>query len=85
MFKIKYHDVRGRIGAYVAGKRKKCVKKVQNYTFSAPFGESASRPKCILKIFSLQYCNPFRRPNFKRLYSPTEAVFQNRDNRKSSK
>ena len=43
MVKIQYHDIRARIGAYVAGKRKKCVKKAQNSTFSAPFGGSATR------------------------------------------
>ena len=46
MVRIQYHDIRARIGAYVAGKRKKCVKKAQNTTFSAPFGGgSATRPK----------------------------------------
>ena len=38
MVRIQYHDVGARIGAHVAGKRKKCVKKVQNYTFSALVG-----------------------------------------------
>ena len=37
MVRIQYHDIRARIGAYVAGKCKKCVKKAQNTTFSAPF------------------------------------------------
>ena len=37
MVRIQYHDVGARIGAHVAGKRKKCVKKVQNSTFSALF------------------------------------------------
>ena len=45
MVRIQYHDVGARIGAHVAGKRKKCVKKVHNYTFSALFVFfSASRP-----------------------------------------
>ena len=45
MVRIQYHDVGARIGAHVAGKRKKCVKKVQNFTKSALFfgGGSASR------------------------------------------
>ena len=38
MVRIQYHDVGARIGAHVAGKRKKCVKKVQNFTKSALFG-----------------------------------------------
>ena len=39
MVGIQYHDVGARIGAHVAGKRKKCVKKVQNFTKSALFDE----------------------------------------------
>ena len=41
MVRIQYHDMRALIGAYVAGKRKKCVKKfkkVQNFTKSALLG-----------------------------------------------
>ena len=41
MVRIQYHDVGARIGACVAEKRKKCVKKlkkVRNFTKSALFG-----------------------------------------------
>ena len=31
MVRIQYHDVGARIGAYVAGKRKKCVKKLKKF------------------------------------------------------
>ena len=50
MFKIQYHDVRGRIGAYVAGRRKKWVKKVQNYPFSAPFGGGGDLDGCTFPL-----------------------------------
>ena len=36
--RMQYHDLRGRIGAHMAGDRKKTVKKVQNTTFRAFFG-----------------------------------------------
>ena len=41
---MQYHDLRGRTGAYMAGNRKKTVKKVQNTTFWLFFGGGYCKP-----------------------------------------
>ena len=69
--------------------------KCMNHTESALWGAAAKQPRIVMfetclrlqnAFWKFDSCsNPFRCPNFTRFYSPTQAVFQNRDNRKSSK
>ena len=48
---MQYHDLRGRIGAHMAGDRKKSVQKVQNTTFWPFFGGGVTANPLYLKLF----------------------------------